>query len=131
MKRDVFKEVGGFSGKQHVGDFELWHILGALHPMSIMSAGPGLWREHEDQQSNDNRTDPLVPFKYFLLGLEKVSEQSCPLDETEQASLVKKLERRLARTVLYSFKRNSIKDTFRLKKATGKTWVELVKDAFA
>ena len=131
MKRDVFKEVGGFSGKQHVGDFELWHILGSLYPMSIMSAGPGLWREHEDQQSNDNRTDPLVPFKYLLLGLEKVSEQSCPLDATEQTSLVKKIERRLARTVLYSFKRNSIKDTFRLKKATGKAWVELVKDAFA
>jgi len=44
---------------------------------------------------------------------------------------VKKLERKLARTVLYSFKRNSIKDTFRLKKATGKTWTELVRDAFA
>jgi len=131
MKRDVFEEVGGFSGKQHVGDFELWHTLGSLYPLSIMSAGPGLWREHEDQQSNDNRTDPLVPFKYFLLGLEKVSEQSCPLDENEQANLVKKLERRLARTVLYSFKRNSIKDTFRLKNATGKTWVELVRDAFA
>ena len=131
MKRSVFEEVSGFSGKQHVGDFELWHKLGAKYPITIMSAGPGLWREHDDQQSSDNRTDPLVPFKYFLLGLELVSSTTCPLEPTDQAALIHQLERRLARTVLYSFKQNSIKDTFRIKKASGKSWMQLVKNAFS
>ena len=131
MKRIVFEELGGFSGKQHVGDFELWHEIGAKYPITIMSAGPGLWRVHDDQQSNDNRTDPLVSFRYVLLGLEIVSSVRCPLEPTTQRALINQLERRLARTVLYSFKRNSIKDTFRLKNATGKTWIELVRDAFA
>ena len=33
MKRDVFEEVGGFSGKRMVGDFEMWHILSARYPL--------------------------------------------------------------------------------------------------
>ena len=131
MKRDVFKEVGGFSGKRMVGDFEMWHILSARFPCTIMSAGPGFYREHEEQEMTLHRADPMWAFKYQLLGLEMCKGEGCPITGSEQTALVKKLERRLARTVLYSFKRNSIKDTFRLKKATGKTWVELVKDAFA
>ncbi len=75
MKRDVFEEVGGFSGNQHGRGFRtVAHTKCALYPMSIMSAGPGLWREHEDQQSNDLASSrPAVGRSSIqLLGLEKV-----------------------------------------------------------
>ena len=131
IKRDVFEAVGGFTGKQHVGDFELWHILSSETPLVILSAGPGLWREHDDQQSSDNRTDPLVPLKYQLLSLDFLSvDGGSPLDENRRLPLLKAAKRKLARTILYAFKRHGIKDAFQLKKASNSSWSSIIKDAF-
>jgi len=131
MKKEVFDAVGGFSGKQHLGDFELWHVLSSKHPTCVMSAGPGLWRKHNDQQSNDNRTDPLVPFKYQQLSLNFLAGAGNPLDEMSSERITQALLKNQARTILYSFKRNSIRDTFRLKKASGLSWREIVRNAFS
>jgi glycosyltransferase involved in cell wall biosynthesis len=131
MKRNVFEEVGGFTGKRMVGDFEMWHVLGARFPCTVMSAGTGFYRKHDEQEMTLHRADPMWAFKYQLLGLDICQGETCPLAENDQADLMHKLKRRLARTVLYSFKSNSIKDTFRLKTATEKTWAQLVKNAFS
>ncbi len=131
MKRSVFESIGGFSGRRMVGDFEMWHVLGARFPCTVMSAGPGFYRKHDEQEMTLHRADPMWAFKYQLLGLDLCQDEACPLAQKEKAVLIHQLERRLARTVLYSFKRNSIKDTFRLKKASGKSWMQLVKDAFS
>ena len=131
IKKDVFEAVGGFTGKQHVGDFELWHILSSETPLVILSAGPGLWREHGDQQSADNRTDPLVPLKYQLLSLDFLSEGGgSPLEDSRRLSLLKVAKKKMARTILYSFKRHGIKDAFRLKRASESSWASIIKDAF-
>lgn len=131
MKKDVFDAVGGFTGKQHVGDFELWHVLARETPLVILSAGPGLWREHDDQQSNDNRTDPTIPFKYLLLSLELLRSSKNPAPPASQELQIRMMQKRIARTVLYSFKRNSIRDTMRLKDASKLSWSEIFKDAFS
>lgn len=128
--REAFEEVGGFTGKQHVGDFELWHQLAAKHPIVVMSAGPAFWRTHEDQQSNDNRNDPNVPFKYTLLSRKFLQPDFSPLAKSENAVLQIALERKIARTVLGSFKRNRLRDTLKLKKNSGKGWLELIINAF-
>ena len=131
IKREVFEAVGGFTGKQHVGDFELWHILASKTPLVILSAGPGLWREHDDQQSSDNRTDPLVPFKYLQMSLDFLSEGGgSPLDDKRRVPLLQEAKRKLARTVLYGFKRHSFKDALKLKKASNSPWTSILKDAF-
>lgn len=130
IRNDVFDAVGGFSGKQHVGDFELWHVLARISPLVILSAGPGLWRKHEDQQSEDNRTDPAVPFKYLLLSLDLLNSSENPSSKYTQSKQIHSLKRQIARTVLYSFKRNSIRDTLRLKEAANLTWSQVFKNAF-
>jgi glycosyltransferase involved in cell wall biosynthesis len=132
MKKDVFDAVGGFSGKQHLGDFELWHLLARETPLVILSAGPGLWREHDDQQSKDNRTDPTVSFKYQLLSLDFLSAGGgSPLCENRRLPLLKGAKRKLARTILYAFKRHGIKDAVRLKKASKASWSSIIMDAFS
>ena len=130
IRKDVFDEVGGFSGRQHVGDFELWHILAAKSCLTIMSAGPGLWREHEDQQSADNRSDPSVPFKYLLLSLEHLKGESCPLDSQDQKELVVQQRKKIARTILYGFKRHGIRDARSLRLMTGWSWRKVILNAF-
>lgn len=131
IKKHVFDEFGGFSGKQHIGDFELWHGLSARFPTVVMSAGPGLWRKHDDQQSQDNRTDPLVPFKYLNLSIALFQPQGLnPMDGDRRKSILSVLLRKQARGILYSFKKNGIRDTFRLKKASNLTWKQIILNAF-
>lgn len=131
IKKQIFDKIGGFSGKQHVGDFELWHSLSARFPTVVMSAGPGLWRQHDDQQSQDNRTDPLVPFKYLNLSVSLFqSEQSNPLDNGRRNHILQELLRKQARGILYSFKRNGIRDTLRLKRSSELSWKQIVFNAF-
>jgi len=50
IRRDAFEAVGGFSGRQFVGDSELWLELAARWP--VVSLPPALvwWRRHEAQQ---------------------------------------------------------------------------------
>ena len=131
IKKEIFEEIGGFSGKQHVGDFELWHQLSAKHPTVVMSAGPGLWREHDNQQSSDNRTDPLVPFKYQLLSIEMIDGAECPLNRQARSFISTELRRRQARTVLMSFKNHGLRDALKLKQAASLSWSEIIKNAFA
>ena len=132
MKREVFEAVGGFTGKRMVGDFEMWHILGAKHPLVVISGGaPAMYRVHDEQEMSLHRVDPMWAFKYQLLSLDFLSDDDgSPLDENRRLQLLKGAKRKLARTILYAFKRHGIKDAFRLKKASRMTWIDLINDAF-
>ena len=126
IKKDAFDTVGGFSGNQHVGDFELWHHLSAKYSTVVMSSDPGYWRRHDDQQSSDNRTDPLVPFKYQLLSIKIIESNVCPLAGPAKTSILRELLRRQSRTILGTFLRNGIRDTLRLKKASNLSWQKVI-----
>ena len=132
MKKEVFEAVGGFTGKRMLGDFEMWHILGAKYPLAVISGGaPGLYRVHDEQEMSLHRVDPMWAFKYQLLSLDFLSAGGgSPLDENRRLPLLKGAKRKLARTILYAFKRHGIKDAFRLKKASSSSWSSILKDAF-
>lgn len=131
IRKDIFDAVGGFSGQQHVGDFDLWHRLSSSHNTVLMSAGPSYWRKHDDQQSKDNRTNPLVPFKYQLLALQYLEDEKCPLGNQQRLQYLQAWKRQLARTILYSLKRNGATNTLRLKKASELSWREIFHNAFS
>ena len=131
IKKDAFDTVGGFSGNQHVGDFELWHHLSAKYSTVVMSPEPGYWRKHDDQQSSDNRTDSLVPFKYQLLSIKIIESDTCPLVGQVKTSISRELLRRQSRTILSSILRYGIRDSLRLKKASNLSWKKIVSTAFS
>ena len=60
IRRESFEAVGGFSGKQFVGDSELWLKLAGK--WRIVTLPPALvwWRQHEGQQINLEQTRPEV-----------------------------------------------------------------------
>lgn len=133
IKKDIFKAVGGFSGKRMVGDFELWHILSAKYPIAILSGGaPGMYRVHDEQEMSLHRVDPMWAFKYQLLTLGFLSEGGvAPLDDDRRVALLMMAKRKLARTILYAFKRHGIADALRLKKASKSSWSSIFHDAFS
>lgn len=117
IKKEVFDVVGGFSGKQHIGDFELWHRLSQEYPVVLMPHGIVWYREHEDQQMNDNRTDPFVPFKYLLHQRWVLQKEKCPLTKAEKTILQEKIENRIAKSVLSAYRRYGLKKGWQLHRA--------------
>jgi len=122
INREMFCLVGGFTGKQHIGDSELWHILSRKYPVVLMPHGVVWWRKHDDQQMNDNRTDPFVPFKYLLLKKELINHQECPLNLSEKKIILKITEKQISRNILKALIRNSLKKALELKRHSCKSW---------
>ncbi|MDH7911518.1 glycosyltransferase family 2 protein [Winogradskyella sp. SYSU M77433] len=116
IKKVDFDEVGGFTGKQHLGDFEMWHILSKSKNVVLMPQGLVWYREHDDQQMNDNRTDPYVPFKYLLLSEEMLKSNSCPLSAKEADKALELNYKKQSRAVLSAAKHHSFKKSFQLYK---------------
>ncbi|CDF80635.1 glycosyltransferase (GT2) [Formosa agariphila KMM 3901] len=117
INRDAFLSVGGFSGKQHLGDYELWHILSKKGTVVLMPPGIVWHREHDDQQMNDNRTDPYVPFKYLLNSLEHLNAKDCPLENAEKKEAILLINKKINRSILSAAKHHSIKKSIQMFKA--------------
>lgn len=107
IKRDVFNAIGGFSGKRMLGDFEIWHKLSKKCNVVLMPHGIVWYREHEEQEMKDHRTDPYEPFKYILLQEEIIAELDCPLDSYEKEKVLEKISVRKSKSILSAFKKYS------------------------
>lgn len=129
IKKEAFDKVGGFTGKQHLGDFEMWHLLSQKYPVVLMPHGMVWYREHEGQQMNDNRTDPYVPFKYLLNGLEQLNSIVCPLSKNDQQKAITRQYKMIARAILSAAKHHSIKKAMELKKASGFSFWQIIKNS--
>ena len=126
IKKEEFESIGGFTGKQHLGDFEIWHLLSQKYSIVLMPHGIVWYREHDDQQMNDNRTDPFVPFKYLLSGLELLNNKHCPLVDSEKKKALQNQRQIIARSILSSAKHHSIKKAIQLKKAANVSFYSLL-----
>ncbi len=94
ITKKAFDEVGGFTGKQHLGDFELWHILGLNSPVVLMCQGLVWFRHHNDQQSQENRENPQVNLKYLVsqFNFLKNYPKEIPLNSNELKIIYDKLK---------------------------------------
>lgn len=130
IKKDAFWAVGGFSGKQHVGDFEMWHLLSASFPVVLMPHGVVWYREHDEQQMQANRTDVTVPFKYLVLGAELLTSESNPLPNAERDLALRQLRRKQARFILRAAKEHGLAKAAELRRMAGMSIGEVVRRAF-
>lgn len=122
IKTEVFKAVGGFSGKQHLGDFELWHLLALKYNLVVMPHGIVWHRVHDEQQSRDNRTDRRVSFKYTVSAYNFF--KSCtqlPLDKKTTEEIIEKLRKSMSGTILKCIMKTNLKDALNLYKMTKDT----------
>ena len=126
IKKTVFESVGGFSGKQHVGDFEMWHKLSMKYNVVLMPIGMVWYREHDEQQMNENRTDPFIPFKYVLLTKSIISDADCPLDQSDKDKVLNQVEMEEARSIMSAIKHHSLKKGKQLMKESDMSVKDIV-----
>lgn len=127
IKKEAFDKVGGFTGKRYLGDFEMWHILANHYPVVLMAQGVVWYREHEEQEMQNNRTDVTVPFKYLKCSEEMINNPDCPLTPEDKQKAFNKVKWNQARYILGVGKNNSIKAMLQLKVESGMGYFEILK----
>lgn len=130
INREAFVSIGGFSGKQHLGDFELWLRLSQSFNLLLMDISIGWYRVHDDQQMNDNRTDVFVPFKYLLVEKDLIHSKKCPLEPTSKEKVISNLNSRILRDIVASIRLLSLSKTIQLIKASNTSYLKLLRYVF-
>ncbi len=125
IKKTAFEEVGGFSGKPQLGDFELWHILSQKYPIVLMPQGIVWYRRHDEQESSVNRADPAVPFKYILLAEDLINSDECPLAKDQQVLVADKIKHQKARAIFSAAKHHSLKKAIQLLRTSRLNFFQL------
>jgi glycosyltransferase involved in cell wall biosynthesis len=99
IRRDAFEEAGGFSGRQFVGDAELWMRLAEKWP--VVSLPPALvwWRRHPAQESVAEKSNAnLLSVRYDM---EMATLDKTPLlSDAEKVEARKRIRRRFVRRIL-------------------------------
>lgn len=127
IRKDFFEKVGRFSGRRYLGDFEMWHVMANNSPVVLMSQGVVWYREHEEQEMQNNRTDFTIPFKYVLCSEEMLNRDDCPLSDEEQKKALEKIHWNQARYILGIGKNESLKIMQQLKNETNFSYLELIR----
>ena len=118
INRKVFNDIGGFTGKRMLGDFEFWHILSQQYPVVLMPHGIVWYREHNEQEMKLYRTDPKESFKYLLVSKKMLSSQKCPLHHDEIEKALHNNKQKISRAILSAGKHHSISKAYELKRAS-------------
>ena len=99
IRRDCFEEVGGFSGRQFVGDIELWLKLAERWPIVLLPPALVWWRRHEGQQMALEMQRPEVLNVRFRLELETL-QATAHLTQPQKAQAERRLRSNHARRLL-------------------------------
>lgn len=99
IRKNCFDKVGGFSGKQFVGDSELW--LKLARQWSIVLLPPALvwWRRHEGQQMSLEQKKPEVLNTRYELELQSIKDANL-LTAEEKIAADQRLRQHYARKIL-------------------------------
>ena len=127
IKKEFFDKMGGFTGRRYLGDFEMWHLLANNSPVVLMQQGVVWYREHEEQEMQNNRTDFTIPFKYVKCSEEMLLRDDCPLSPADKKRALDKVYWNQARYILGVGKNHSVKIMKELKAETPFTYVDLIK----
>jgi glycosyltransferase involved in cell wall biosynthesis len=123
IRASSFKELGGFTGKRMLGDFEMWHLLSQQFSVVLMQQGIVWYREHAEQEMSDYKLDPMHPFRYTLIAEKMLKSPKCPLKNIELP--LGKLQNKKAKAILSAGKNHSLKKALELKKACNMSLMEI------
>lgn len=100
IRKKSFDEIGGFSGKQFIGDHELWLRLAAKFPVVKLQTALITWRQHSEQQIvQEGNNIEVINIRYQLS--KKMLEDAKSLFSEDQFSFAtKKIKRNHARIIL-------------------------------
>lgn len=126
IRNDAFKQNGGFSGKRHISDKELWIKISLNSP--VVSFQPSLiwWRQHENQEINIERKNWESMLMHFELEKSVILSDSFPLNDKEKELALKLLEWKFKRKIFSHLKRKEFSIALKLLRKIGFTIPSLI-----
>jgi len=100
MLASAFRELGGFSGKRYVGDFEMWLKMAAHHPVVKFMEGLVWWRSHGEQEISIGYQTLTYAALEYNTQIQALLSCESPLSGNEQSSALRWLKFRHARNIL-------------------------------
>ncbi len=90
INREIFNKEGGFSGKRHVGDTELWLKLARKYPLVKMPRDLVWDREHPKQEMKIEmkKAKQYNKIRNEII-LEALTTEDCPLNEKEKKTYLR------------------------------------------
>ncbi|WP_309400643.1 glycosyltransferase family 2 protein [Cerasicoccus maritimus] len=126
IRTDSFQAVGGFSGRQFVGDTELWFKLAERWPLVSLPPALVWWRQHDGQQIQlEQKTTQMLNVRHKL---ELETLHSTSHLNTEEKKLVgERIKRTHARRILsMMLRRKSPKLAWHTFQTSGLSFSELI-----
>ena len=102
----IFFELGGFSGKNYVGDFEFNLKCTARYPIVKMQNNLIFYRVHEHQQTFEKGHAQTYKIWLYKIQHEALVSKLCPLDKMDQLEALKKTMRLQSRRVVFNLVKN-------------------------
>jgi glycosyltransferase involved in cell wall biosynthesis len=99
IKKKIFDEVGGFSGKRMIGDNELWFTIARYYPLVKLPRDLVWDRKHDSQESQSDYANSYVKLRKGVLK-EALSHIDCPLNISEINSIRKNAKRTLLKNII-------------------------------
>lgn len=99
IRRECFEAVGGFSGRQFVGDTELWLKLAERWPIVLLPPALVWWRQHDGQQMSLEMKKPEVLNIRFRLNIDTLTS-TVHLSADEKLNANRRLRQNHARLLL-------------------------------
>jgi hypothetical protein len=115
--KKAFEEVGGFSGKKYVGDFELHLKLSERRPVVRLQNDLVFYRVHDTSESVYQQQNNLANYLSYKVNMAAITSAGSPFSETERLRMervLNKIQARRAIRVLFksgklvNFKENII-----------------------
>ena len=100
IRRDAFKEIGGFRDWGVLNDADLWYRMAARRPVVLLPPGLVWWRRHEQQEFTKDKASMAYLERGFALTLATLSSPECPLDESERQAALARARQHHARRLL-------------------------------
>ncbi|WP_309381105.1 glycosyltransferase family 2 protein [Cerasicoccus frondis] len=126
IRNDAFTEVGGFSGRQFIGDTELWYKLTERWPLVSLPPALVWWRQHEGQQMRLELKTPQVLNIRNNLEIETL-EATQHLNDSEKKRIAQRIRQTHARRLLsMMLKRKSPGIAWKTFQDSGLTFPELL-----
>ena len=99
IRREIFEDLGGFSGEPYLGDTELWIRAAEKHDTLLLQPSLVWWRQHPDQQIRKETRDPEILCRRFCMAMTCL-ELTSHLSEAEKEVSRKYFAQHLGRKLL-------------------------------
>jgi glycosyltransferase involved in cell wall biosynthesis len=104
IKREAFENVGGFSGRRFISDYELWFKLANQYPLVKFSNALCWDRIHGNQERTTEKKEVQKLRRQIML--EALDSEECPLDENEKNAIYKTMKKQNKKQLLVNLLSN-------------------------